>query len=564
LGGVIALDTRRAGRTGHSSEAAFQAGSYATRIGSFLHQHRADRMIASVGFHGGYTRRYLDPPSIENFTNKASAGGFNARLDRDVGLRDRLTFYLRSTRTGFLVPNDLEQQAAGQRQDRLSSETAGQAHWQHTFSSRSLASVRGMVRDLTARLWSNPPATPVYVEQDRGFREAAVLASMTVEGEHHTLKFGGDVRTNDIRETFRFAEPYELPAFDLDFHARQRSTEAAAFVQDHLRWGNFAASAGLRFDHYRLLIDETAWSPRLALSYYVPEAGLLLRASYDRIFQPPPSENLLLSSAAPGLGLDDVEGALAVPASRADFFEVGLRKPFFNRFRLDVSHYWRTFRNYIDDDVFLNTGLSFPITFDTARIQGTEVRLEMPRWGPVSAFASYSNMLGRASSPITGGLFIEGGEAEELRGVVQNFPISQDQRNTVAAHVRVEAHRRVWLMTGVRYGSGLPVELEDDDEEDGEEGEEGEDDDGDEAAHQPISQAILDRVNFDRERIRPNFSLDFAAGVRLWERGERSMRLQFDVRNATDRLNVINFSGLFSGTALAPGRQITAQLKATF
>jgi hypothetical protein len=27
---------------------------------------------------------------------------------------------------------------------------------------------------------------------------------------------------------------------------------------------------------------------------------------------------------------------------------------------------------------------------------------------------------------------------------------------------------------------------------------------------------------------------------------------------------VINFSGLFSGTALAPGRQITVQLKAAF
>jgi len=209
--------------------------------------------------------------------------------------------------------------------------------------------------------------------------------------------------------------------------------------------------------------------------------------------------------------------------------------------------------------VFLNTGLSFPITFDTARIQGTEVRLEMPRWGRLSAFVSYSNMLGRASSPVTGGLFIEGGEAEELRDVARNFPISQDQRNTVAAQVRFQAHRRVWLMSGVRYGSGLPVELEDDDDDDDDEEEQEPGDGG-----QPIPQAILDRVNFDRERIRPNFSLDFAAGIRLWERDARAAWLQFDLRNATDRLNVINFSGLFSGTALAPGRQVTVQLKASF
>lgn len=225
---------------------------------------------------------------------------------------------------------------------------------------------------------------------------------------------------------------------------------------------------------------------------------------------------------------------------------------------MDVSHYWRTFRNYIDDDVFLNTGLSFPITFDTARIQGTEVRLEIPRWRWISSFASYSNMLGEASSPVTGGLFIQGGEAEELREIVKRFPISQDQRNTLAAQIRLEPLRRLWFMTGARYGSGLPVELEDNDDDDDEE----EEDDHDDDEHaEPIPQAILDKVNFERGRIRPNFSLDFSVGLRLWERDARSVTVQFDVRNATDRLNVINFSGLFSGTALAPGRQITFQIK---
>jgi hypothetical protein len=172
----------------------------------------------------------------------------------------------------------------------------------------------------------------------------------------------------------------------------------------------------------------------------------------------------------------------------------------------------------------------------------------MPSWRGLSSFVSYSNMLGRASSPVTGGLFIEGGEAEELRNVVERFAISQDQRNTVVAQIRFEPHRRVWFLVGARYGSGLPVELEDDD------------DDG----LQPIPRAILDKVNFERGRVRPNFSLDFSAGLRVWERDARSLTLQFDMRNATDRLNVINFSGLFSGTALAPGRQATVQMKLRF
>ncbi len=42
------------------------------------------------------------------------------------------------------------------------------------------------------------------------------------------------------------------------------------------------------------------------------------------------------------------------------------------------------------------------------------------------------------------------------------------------------------------------------------------------------------------------------------------MTLQFDMRNAAGRLNVINFNGLFSGTALAPGRQLSVQMKLRF
>jgi hypothetical protein len=35
-------------------------------------------------------------------------------------------------------------------------------------------------------------------------------------------------------------------------------------------------------------------------------------------------------------------------------------------------------------------------------------------------------------------------------------------------------------------------------------------------------------------------------GFKLWQQDEWSVLAQFDVRNVTDRLNVINFNGLFS------------------
>ena len=428
-------------------------------------------------------------------------------------------------------------------------------HYQHVFSDHAIGTARGLVRDLSSVLWSNPLSVPVYATQDRGFREGAIIGTLTVDSRRQTFKIGGDFRTSSIREAFALAEPDELPELDLEFQDRRRSKEGAAFVQDHLRLGNFSANLGIRYDYYKLLINDHAFSPRVGLSYFIPKANLLLRASYDRIFQPPPLENLLFSSAAAGLGIDDVEESVPVPAGRANFFEVGFSKPLFNTARLDVSHYWRTSRNYQDDDVFFNTGFGFPITFDTSRIQGTEVRLELPRWRGLSSSASWSNMHGIASGPVTGGLFIRGGEADELRGVVQRFPITQDQRNTIAGQMRYQFHPRAWVTVDARYGSGLPVELEDEDDEEEEE---------EEDEHQEVPQEILDQVDFSRGRVRPNFALNFSAGVRLFEEGNRGATVQFDVRNVTDRLNVINFSGVFSGTALAPGRQYAVQLKLRF
>ena len=565
LGGVIALDTLHPPTELDNSTLQLQIGSYGNRIGSFSHQHYGRGGELSVGLQGGMTDRYLDPPSVENFTNKGSSGGAFLRFSRDLtDHRDRATVYLRTSRAGFLVPNDLVQQEAGQRQDRRSGNSSLQAHYSRTLSSRALLLLRGIVRDVTSTLWSNSLSTPVYVLQDRGLREGALVGSVTFEAPSHTIKVGGDLRVGRLRESFTLAAPDELPEFELDFRDRRRSTDTSVFVQDEFRAGNFAANLGIRIDHYRLLISDTALSPRLAASYYLPPAALQIFASYDRIFQPPPSENLLLSSLAADLDVEEIEGSLPVPANRAHFFEVGVRRPLGDLMRLDVKHYWRRFRNYIDDDVFFNTGIQFPITFDSAEIEGTELRLEVPRWHGLSGFLSYSNMLGRASSPVTGGLFVQGGEAEDLRDVVEEFPITQDQRNTVAAMVRFKFHPRVWASAGLRYGSGLPFELEDDGGDGDHGGDNADGDDDDDREEQAIPRAILGQVNYQRRRIRPNLSLDLSLGARIWQRDQRTATLQFDLRNATDRLNVINFSGLFSGTALAPGRQATLQLRVHF
>lgn len=561
LGGVIELYTRRPSRQGHHPEIVAQGGSFGSAEGSFLDQYSNGPTSFTLGLRAGTTDRYLDPPSLDNFTNWGSSAGVNFRADHDLSDADRLTFALRSSRVNFLVPNTIVQQEAGQRQDRQGAETAGQAQYQHVFSPRSLGVARGMIRDTTAQLWSNPLSTPVIAAQDRGFREGTASGSYRYDGERHAVKFGGDYRTAAIRESFRFALAADSAATLFDFQNQDRSHEAGVFVQDHFSIGRLVVDAGVRFDSYRLLVHDTAVSPRVGAAYYWEAADVLFRGSYDRAFQPPAIENLLLSNSAETLLLDEVEDLIPVQPSRANFYEVGIRKVFGQAFRLDVNQFWRDFENFADDDVFLNTGLGFPITFESAAIRGTEARLEMPRFGKLTSFLSYSNLLGTATSPVTGGLFIEGGEADEFRDVARTFAITQDQRNTVSGVARYEFHPRFWTAATARFGSGLPFEAEGDGHAEEEAAGPAEDGANEETA---IPSEILKRINFDRGRVRPNFSVNFSLGAVVWQRDGKSARLQFDLVNATDRLNVINFSGVFSGTALAPGRMAGLKLHVVF
>jgi hypothetical protein len=71
-------------------------------------------------------------------------------------------------------------------------------------------------------------------------------------------------------------------------------------------------------------------------------------------------------------------------------------------------------------------------------------------------------------------------------------------------------------------------------------------------------------VNFDKGRVRPNYSLDVAAGVNMYRKERRSATFQIEAENLSDHVNVINFASLFSGTAVATPRSVSARLKLTF
>ena len=241
---------------------------------------------------------------------------------------------------------------------------------------------------------------------------------------------------------------------------------------------------------------------------------------------------------------------LPVQPSYGNYFEAGITQALLGKLRLDANVFRRNFRNFADDDVLLDTGISFPVAFDKARIFGEELRLAVAEWHRFSGFLSYSNQSALAQGPVTGGLFV----GSNAGGVLTNnskFAVTQDQRNTVRARIRAQVTKRVWTAFSGDYGSGLPTEI----------------DPGSIDTNFLLAQygpEILSRVNFDRGRVRPNFSLAASAGVELYKKESRSLNFQVEASNLTDRVNVLNFAGLFSGTAVAAPRSVTARLRFNF
>ena len=558
LGGIIELTTDRNSSPGFHGTAVAQGGSFGTGGGFLSGQYVAGRTTATVSGEGFLTNHYLDPPVQSNFTNHGSSTSFIGTVERDLSDSDRLRISVSHGETWFQVPNEVIQEAAGQRQDRTSEESQGQVSYQHVFSPALLGAIRGSVRDVSARLWSNPLATPISASQDRGFREGYFNASLSGHRGRHEWKTGAEASFASIRESFGYRiVAYSIggvPIFDPDtpatfnFKGHAPDREQSAFVQDLIRMGSLTLSAGLRFDHYRLLVDETAFSPRLGISWEIKYLGLALHASYDRAFGTPEFENILLSAFQGSRDLTNGAVYLPLRPSRGNYYEAGFTQAIARRFRLEGNFFRRDIRNYPDDDLLVNTGVSFPIAFHNAQVRGVEVKLEVPAWGAFSGDVSYANMIGIGQFPIAGGLFLED-NSRQLLVSTDRFPVSQDQRNTLRALIRYQISRRLWTSWSAAYSSGLPVENLDQNLA---------------FLTAQYGEAVARKVNFDRSRVRPSFSVDASVGADLWRHEKRSISVQADILNLTDRLNVINFAGLLSGTAIAPPRSFGIRVRSEF
>jgi len=143
------------------------------------------------------------------------------------------------------------------------------------------------------------------------------------------------------------------------FRGQRPGLKQAVYIQHLIRLDNWTAKAGLRHDHYQLMLNRQTLQPRLAVSRYFPSANVIVHFSYDRVFQSPSSENVLLSRSTAATILNPVSLQLPVEPSKGNYYEAGLTEVFFNKLRLDTDHFRRAVNNFADDDQIDNTSISF-------------------------------------------------------------------------------------------------------------------------------------------------------------------------------------------------------------
>jgi len=606
MGGVVEVNTLRAAQQGFHGEVVLGGGSYDTGSAYTELQYSWKNNTLGVSASGSMTDHYLNPVVPQNYNNTGTTGNWAGSYETDLTPRDRLTFTVRHALARYDITNEPVQQncpsdptapppadcplipdadgsgnttqvPGGQRQTSDNFETMGSVTYQHTFSSDAVGWLRGMARDNNNDFYSNPLSWPLDILQHNDFKEIYFNASLAIHHSRHDFKMGVESDNLFLRENFAYAIPYcpdgpygpggtannitfsetidpdcpENPdtvaifspgsPTTFGFVGNRPDLEQSAYVEDTIHLGSWTVAAGLRWDHYQLVVNQNAVSPRVSGSRYFHKDGLLAHISYDRIFQTPSFENILLSSSINTFGLFGSGQAPVLP-SHGDYYEGGITKGFFDKLRLDANVYRRDTTNYPDDNQLLNTPLSLPIAFDKAVIYGAEAKIEVPHWWHFSGWASYSYQLGNNWWPETGGLFFTG------LPTTGHFPDSQDQRNFLRARVRYQIVPRLWMAVGAEFDSGLPFDTA-------------------YSLAENVAlygQFLVNQLNFNRGRILPHGSESVSIGYDLYQKEQRSVRLQADCNNVGNRMQVLDFGGLLSANAIGPARTVAVRLTTNF
>jgi hypothetical protein len=584
-----------------AGSASFGYGSFGTPSGDLNIGGGSQTAGDFVSISGLRTNRFLDPPEFEALHDRGHNVSVFNRLDIKPRVSGTFHLNLQAAQSGFDVPNTYDQVAQTQHQEINTLNIA--PGYSQVLGGNTLFTINAFAR--RDHLTYAPSAnrlddTPATVSQDRTLTNYGMKSDVTINAGRNNFKFGGSATATKLQEQFTFGitdpadaafadadgnfdpslAPFDLTAGGALLNYNQSFTvkQQAAYAQDDIKAGDATFKLGVRLDHYDGLTAKSLVEPRLGVSYAVPRAGTVLRASYGRTMETPYNENLLLSA---GYGLNGLFGSgNPVPPGVRNQAELGVQQAFGRWLVADVGYFNKRTDNGYDFGVLFDTPIAFPVAWAHSHIDGFTGRLNLVEHRGLSAFVVMAHTNAIYSPPGVGGILLEQPEGD--------FRIDHDQKFNATTNLQYVFEKRTgaWAAFSWRYDSGLvagsvpdyatALTLT-----------------GDQQAAiglfcgstvatltSPITNCASpsrgatrvvipadgteDDVN-NPPRIAPRHLFDLGLGVdNLLHTDKTKLRVRFSVLNLTNREALYNFLSTFSGTHFVAPRAYQVQVGVTF
>lgn len=255
--------------------------------------------------------------------------------------------------------------------------------------------------------------------------------------------------------------PYDLTrgGSSYAFFGHTDVKEAALYIEDQIKAGNWNFNLGVRGDLYNGLAIQRQAEPRLGVAYKVKPTATVLSLSYARTLETPFNENLVLSSEgcsdaviSPLLSCTPGVQGILQPGFRNEF-HASVQQAFGQHLIVTGEYVWKYTHDAFDFAVLGNTPIYFPIDWHNSKIPGYALHAEVPTVRGFSAYMDASSVAARVFPPQVAGAGATVGQT----GLP--FRIDHDEKFNQTSHVQYTLSREGWwkgLWGGLnwRYDSG--------------------------------------------------------------------------------------------------------------
>jgi outer membrane receptor protein involved in Fe transport len=529
FGGILDITTRSGASMNGSGSASFSLGTLDQRTGAAEYGGGKGRF--GYYFYGGAfaTDRYLNPPEPDELHDHGHGGRGDVQLDYR-GDKDFFRLLVTGGTSRFELPNTTEEQELSRDARRQLDSITTILSWQRAVSERTLFSAALYRRSVSDDILPTTDPVTSFAEASRETRSLGGKIDWYQARGIHQFKAGLDFMGLRLRESFDFdlREEGEGEMAALSFQGSDNGSVMGLYVQDRLSPApNLTLDFGLRFDRFDIVETDDEWSPRVGFAYHFPSAGSVIRASYSRLFTPPPIEYVLLASYLGNSSDVEEERVGSVKPYRQHLFEVSFSQELRHELYLEAGVYHHAGENSFENSEIANTRLFVPTNFDRATATGMEIALELrprERTGFVGR-VQYALAKVEFEGPVSGGF--PGEVLEPGEKVAPAF----DQRHSLVANA---SYRSSWrdLEAGaiLRYGSGTPIEVE-----------------GEGFLYLP-----------------EHVTVDAMARLRLWHGSHQDLDLEVTVPNLTDNVYQIAKESEFTPIQYAPQRSVLGELRVRF